>query len=291
MGRIKIKTLPLPVSLAAWVTVLILVIANIIIVVWKNVTLMVFTKAMIIMKKLNFFFLAIVTMLISSCANSSRTKTSLEFWETNNDFEAPAEWISYTYGDAFKIKIPPYMKENAYENVFDKNKLEDGNGAFMSAQKNMLSNTPLSSGQTAVMTFSARHDGIHNGYARIFIQYIKANEGDFLDCLDYIDIERADFKAFCNQIIKTTLGAGKLIKIRRKDTFYTHKSNMSIDLCYQRVGVTENNGPVTVHNYFLQNTDEAVLITVSFNDKNKEQYKDLFNIVQTLEWLHFKSKN
>lgn len=182
------------------------------------------------------------------------------------------------------------MKENSYEAVVDRDKLEKGDENFMSAQKNTLSESPLSPGQTAVMTFSARHDSIHNSYARIFIQYMKANDGDFLDYLDQIDINRNDFKVFCNQLLKTTLGSGKLIKIRRRDTFLTNKTNMAIDICYQRAGVTETEGPVTVHNYYLQHTDEAVLITVSYNDKNKEQYKDLFNIVQTFDWTHFKSK-
>lgn len=236
------------------------------------------------------FFIVIVIVLFPSCANSSRTDAPLEFWETDNDFEAPANWITYTYADAFKIEIPPYMKENSYEAVVDRDKLEKGDENFMSAQKNTLSESPLSPGQTAVMTFSARHDSIHNSYARIFIQYMKANDGDFLDYLDQIDINRNDFKVFCNQLLKTTLGSGKLIKIRRRDTFLTNKTNMAIDICYQRAGVTETEGPVTVHNYYLQHTDEAVLITVSYNDKNKEQYKDLFNIIQTFDWTHFKSK-
>lgn len=73
--------------------------------------------------------------------------------------------------------------------------------------------------------------------------------------------------------------------------FLTNKCNMALDLCYQRVGNTENAGPVTVHIYYLQHTDEAVLLTVSYHDKNKEKFKDLFNIVQTLEWSQYKSKN
>ena len=237
------------------------------------------------------FFIATVIVLFPSCANSSRTDTPLEFWETDNDFETPADWITYTYAAAFKIEIPPYMKENSYETVIDRGKLEKGDENFMSAQKNTLSESPLSSGQTAFMTFSARHDSIHNSYARIFIQYTKANNGDFLDNLDDIDITKDDFKTFCKLLLKTTLGSGKLIKIRRRNAFLTNKTNMAIDICYQRVGVTETEGPVTVHNYYLQHTDEAVLITVSYNDKNKEQYKDLFNIVQTFDWTHFKSKN
>ena len=243
------------------------------------------------MKKVAYIIIAIISMTISSCgSSSSKSDVRPEFWETNNDFEAPADWTSYTYADAFSVQIPDYMKENSFETVIDEEKLKSGDEHFMSAQENTLSESALNTGQMAEMTFSARHDSIHNSYARIYIQYMKANDGDFLDYLDRPDLNREDSKAFCDMLIKKQLGSGTLIKVRRRDMFITNKCNMALDICYQRAGNTENEGPVTVHIYYLQHTDEAVLMTVSYHDKNKEQYKDLFNIVQTLEWKHFKSR-
>lgn len=242
------------------------------------------------MKKYNFLLIALIAMFISSCGNSSRTGGPAEFWETNMDFVAPADWKTYTYAGAFSIQIPEYMKENAMESVIDEEKLKNGDEDFTSAKKNTLSENVLSAGQTADMTFSARHDSIHNSYARIAISYMKANNSDFLDYLDCPDLNREDSKQFCDLLIKKQLGSGTLIKVRKREMIFTNKTNYVLDICYQRVGNTENEGPVTVHIYYLQHTDEAVLITVSYHDKNKEQYKDLFNIVQTLEWTHFKSK-
>ena len=243
------------------------------------------------MKKVYFILIAFVSILISSCGNSSsRTEAPAEFWETNNDFEAPTDWNIRTYADAFSIKIPNYMKDNLYDTVIDEEKLKNGDPYCMSASMNTLGDNTLEAGQMAEMTFSARHDSLHNSYARIYIRYMKANDGDFLDYLDRPDLDREDSKAFCDQLIKNVLGTGTLIKVRRRDMFMTNKCNMALDICYQRAGNTENEGPVTVHIYYLQHTDEAVLMTVSYHDKNKEQYKDLFNIVQTLEWKHYKSR-
>lgn len=243
------------------------------------------------MKQVAYIFIAIVTMIISSCGGSSyKSDVQAEFWETNNDFDAPMDWKTYTYADAFSIKIPDYMKENIYDTIIDEEKLKNGDEDCMSAQMNTLSESALDPGQTAGMSFSARHDCVHNSYARIYIRYIKANGGDFLDHLDRPNLDREDSKAFCNMLIKEQLGSGTLVKIRRREMFMTNKCNMALDLCYQRVGNTEDEGPVTVHIYYLQHTDEAVLMTVSYHDKNKEQYKDLFNIVQTLEWKNIKSR-
>lgn len=243
------------------------------------------------MKKVNLMILAIAAMMFTSCGGNTNSNVTAEFWETDNSFEAPADWKTYSYAGAFSIQIPGYMKENLYESVIDEQKLMNGDDQFMSAQMNTLSNDALNIGESAEMTFSARHDSLHNNYARVYIRYMKATKGDFLDYMDRADLDREDSKAFCDLLLKDQLGTGTLIKVRRREMFLTNKCNMALDLCYQRAGHTENEGPVTVHIYYLQHTDEAVLMTVSYHDKNKEQFKDLFNIVQTLEWSHYKSKN
>ena len=242
------------------------------------------------MKKENLLILAIMPIILASCGSKSNSDVAAEFWETDNSFEAPADWVTYSYADAFSIKVPGYMKERLFESVINEQKLMNGDENYVSAQMNTLCNKPLNIGESAEMTFSARNDSIHNNYARIYIQYMKANNGDFLDYMDLADLDREDSKTFCDLLLKNQLGTGTLIKVRRREMFMTNKCNMALDICYQRVGHTENEGPVTVHIYYLQHTDEAVLMTISYHDKNKVQFKDLFNIVQTLEWNHYKSK-
>lgn len=242
------------------------------------------------MNKIYFIVIAIATILLASCSNNDSKKVA-EFWETDNDFEAPADWVTYTYADAFTIKIPKYMKEKQYDLVLnEQNKKADPLDCF-SLEKNELGKNPLNIGETAFTSFEAYTDSLHNEYARIQIEYIKADRGDFLGSLDYADINSTDSKNFCNALIKSRLGNGKLIKVRTQQMFLTNKANRALDICYQRVGMTEGKGPVTVHIYFLQHTDEAVLITVSYHDNNHKRFKDLFNIVQTLEWIHYKSSN
>lgn len=243
------------------------------------------------MKRFQSIVLAIIALVCVSCGNNNATKVEKEFWETNMDFEAPADWETYSYADAFSIQIPNYMKEKEYETFIDPQKVQKGDSNFMSLQENTLGDKPLGIGESADMSFTARNDSAHNSYARIHIQYMKSVMGDFNDSYDLIDMNRADTKEFCDILIKNQLGNGRLIKVRNQEMIFTNKANVALDVCYQREGNTDNEGPVTVHIYYLQHTDEAILLTVSYHDKNKDLYKDLFNIVETIDWTHHKSRN
>lgn len=243
------------------------------------------------MKRIQLIILAYTAMLFASCGNTATTKVEKEFWETNMDFEAPADWETYSYADAFSIQIPNYMKEKAYETFIDAQKAQKGDSDFMSLQENTLGDKPLEIGESADMSFSARNDSTHNSYARIHIQYMKSAMDSFNDNYDLIDMHRADTKELCDILIKNQLGNGRLIKVRNQEMIFTNKANVALDVCYQREGNTDNEGPVTVHIYYLQNNDEAILLTVSYHDKNKNLYKDLFNIVETIDWTHHKRRS
>lgn len=243
------------------------------------------------MKRIQFIILVLTAMLYASCGNTAATKVEKEFWETNMEFEAPADWETYSYADAFSIQVPNYMKEKAYETIIDAQKAQIGDSDFMSLQENTLGDKPLEIGESADMSFSARNDSVHNSYARIHIQYMKSTKESFNDNYDLIDMNRADTKEFCDILIKNQLGNGRLIKVRNQEMIFTEKGNVALDVCYQREGNTDNEGPVTVHIFYLQNNDEAILLTVSYHDKNKDLYKDLFNIVETVDWTHHKRRS
>lgn len=235
----------------------------------------------------NYNLFIIVVMLVSSCSHPP--KAELEFWETDSNFEAPNDWVEYSFADAFSIQLPKYMSEKAYETVINEEKLKNGNSDFISLEKNTLTNEPLENYGFAETSFYAKNDSTKSIFARVGIKYMKSYIGGFLDQLDRVDMRDSESKTVCDQLIKQQLGSGTLLKIRKQDMSITNKANMFLDICYQRKGNTENEGPVTVHIYLLQHTDEAVQITVSYHDKNKERFKDLFNVVQTLEWKQYKS--
>lgn len=236
-----------------------------------------------------FCFISLI-LPTTACGNNQPPRP-LEFWEVNSDFQAPVNWKQYDYADAFSIKIPTYMHEKTMQVVIDEEKFKNGDDNCFSAEQNTLAEYPLNPGEVAETSFDADHsDGIHKGYAHIGIMYMKGNTGDFLDYLDNADLTRPDSKEFCDLLIKSQLGSGVLIKVLKKDMVLTNECNMMLDLCYQRAGNTEGEGPVTVHIFYLQHTDEAVRITVSYHDKDKDVYKDLFNIIETLNWTQYKNK-
>ena len=228
--------------------------------------------------------LIFVLTLVSSCGSNS-VHHEKEFWEVDGNFQDTVTWNTYSYADAFSIMVPPYMRENQFELVgVDSTKLNNVHDNPFLVNKCTLSDKPLNSHESAFTSFSSKKDSIHNSYASIKIIYMKGDDGDFSDHLQGADLEREDSKQICDQLIKSQLGFGKLIKKRQCDMTFTQNGDMYLDICYQRVGNTKGEGPVTVHIFFIQNMDEAVEIVVSYHDKHHDVYKDLFNIIETFKW-------
>lgn len=206
------------------------------------------------------------SIILSSCG-SKETPAVTEFWEIDDTFTAPADWQTKEYAKAFSIQLPPYVKVRAnYE------------------EDHVLLDEPVESNGWWDETFTSdKSDGIHNSWSWVNIKYMKGNDGDFNGYSDVLSTSDPIVDSFCDQLIKYQVGEGKLIKVLSKKLLLL-EGTTALDMCYQRRGNTEGEGPVTAHIFFMQNYNEAVQITVSFHDKNKEAYKDLYNIVTTFKW-------
>lgn len=224
--------------------------------------------------------------LLYSCDVTPREK---EFWEVDDKFQDTTTWKTYTYAYAyaFSIMIPPYMRPSKYELNIDSTKAKNKNGYPFVLDTCTLSEKPLDSTGNAYIIF---RDSLHESYAYIKINYIKGDNGAFLDHLQSADLDRFDSRQACDMLIKQEIGTGKLIKERRRWMMITQNGDMYLDICYQRVGNTKGEGPVTVHIFLLQNVDEAIEIVASYHDKHRDIYKDLFNIVETFKWKEVKYK-
>ena len=221
----------------------------------------------------------IVVTIFISCKASPQPKEH-EFWEVNYDFDAPATWITHSYAEAFTIQIPPYMDEQSFVLSHNDNDTK--------MEKCTLNNKEYMANQNAFTCFKCKKDSVHNKYAYIKINYLKGNKGDFWVHVCNVDVVSNEFDMFCDNFIKSDLGTGKLITKRKRNIDFTKNGDMMVDICYQRVGNIDGEGPVTVHIFVLQNLDECVILVVSYHDKNKEMYKDLFNIVETFKWNNIK---
>lgn len=212
-----------------------------------------------------------VSILLSSCGNRETSNIEAEYWRVDETFVSPSDWETREFADAFSLDIPPYMRET-----------------YMADEGHLLTDTPLVPGEWNETSFnSKRNDTAHDNYAHIGIKYLKGNDGDFNGYLDCLFPSQPEVSQFCDLLIKKQLGTGKLIKVLDKQ-FICLNDCGGLDMCYQRVGNTIGEGPVTVHIFFLQNYDEAVQVTVSYHEKNKDAYKDLYNLIATFKW---KNKN
>lgn len=222
------------------------------------------------MKNLTYIFTLATSILFSislSSCGSKDTPAVKEFWEIDDAFIAPADWQTKEYAKAFIIKLPPYMRENTF---FE--------------EDHALLNEPVETNGWWEETFgSDKKDGIHNSFSWVNIKYMKGNDGDYNGYSDILSMSDPNVDSLCDQLIKYQVGQGKLIKVLSKKLLLL-EGMTALDMCYQRRGNTEGEGPVTVHIFFLQNYNEAVQITVSYHDKNKDVYKDLYNIVATFKW-------
>ena len=55
-----------------------------------------------------------------------------DFWEVDDEFQAPANWDSCTYANAFTIRIPNYMHEEAGEMIINQNPKKENPFSYVS---------------------------------------------------------------------------------------------------------------------------------------------------------------
>lgn len=186
------------------------------------------------------------------------------------------------------------MEEDLFEIAESQEKKKATGNPFYMRFHTLTKDTILGTGEMASVTFSPK-DRDNYKYAWVAIYYFKGDESTFEPERDLLKIgpiglEDSYIKAVCDSMIRRWLGSGTLIKVRARDIIITQLGRVALDLCYQRKGNPVDSGPVTVHIFCLQNVDEAVHIIISYHDKDKDKYKDLFNVINTFDWAYIKKR-
>ena len=220
-----------------------------------------------------FLFLALLTTILFVGCMKSNTVSDVELYGNtflhidDEDFNAPDSWVTHNMFDsAFQIKLPSYMhKSMSYP------------------MRNGYANT--------IFTYRDTTSTGKYHYGRIGLDYYS---GDFNKAAEYITyseqekilapiVERALSSRI--KIPDYTVSAGKLLNGPFYDSHLLmgHPFFYVYDASYRRKGNT-GEGPVSCHIFLMMNKTEAVLMTVSYHDKDSVLFKNLFNSVKTFEW-------
>lgn len=239
------------------------------------------------MRLINLFYF-LLFCLVCSCGNNSTKENDSPYWKIDMTFDAPSDWQIYNFANAFSIAIPEYMKPDYFELVMDKDTLDNGDILpNYSLGKNTLDEESMSPGEVKTMTFKSNKslEGYDN-YSRIYIEYRQGRDGDFPPRYNHtpsmFDTEGVELS---KQLIKQCLGDGVLLCILDR-SWQVLNAGLVLDVCYRRMGHTRDSGSTTVHIFILKDYDKCILMTVSYNTRYKDSYKDLFNIVNTIRWTN-----
>lgn len=186
------------------------------------------------------------------------------------EFYAPENWKSYVLGDGeFEIKMPPYMKENSFP------------------QKEGTSH------HTYIFNYRDTSELAESHYGRIAIEFLNDESRTFNKATDYISLnEQYDFWGpIVEQALKGGKGAdgfevpdGKLLNGPHCKELRSNSPIIIYDAFYRRGGHIKDEGPVSVHLFYLMNKKEAAMMSISFHDKDSVLFRNLFNVVKTFRW-------
>jgi len=223
------------------------------------------------MKRIFLFLELLTTILFVGCMKSN-TVSDVELYGNtflhidDEEFNVPNSWVTHNMFDsAFQIKLPSYMhKSMSYP------------------MRNGYANT--------VFTYRDTTGTGKYHYGRIGLDYYR---GDFNKADEYISYSEQE-KQLAPVVVRAlssrikipdyTVPDGKLLNGPFYDSHLLVRQNLYVyDASYRRKGNT-GEGPVSCHIFLMMNKTEAVLMTVSYHDKDSVLFKNLFNSVKTFEW-------
>lgn len=240
------------------------------------------------MKRINLFYLFSV-FFVYACVNMPTEENNQPpYWNIDYAFEAPSDWQTYNFAGAFSVAIPEYMKPDYFELIMDKDTLDSGDVMpNFSLGKNELDEEAMNPGEVKTITFKSNKtlEG-YNNYSRIYIEYRQGRNGEYPTRYSrtpsMFDAEGVELS---KRLIKQCLGDGVLLCVLDR-SWQMLNAGCVLDICYRRMGHTKDSGSTTVHIFILKDYDKYILMTVSYNTRYKDSYKDLFNIVNTIRWTN-----
>lgn len=231
------------------------------------------------MKRIFLILPLFVTIFFTGC-RKSKNISDVELYGNTfihieyGDFNVPNSWITHNLFDsAFQIKLPPIMRET------ESYPMRDGCASY-------------------IFMFRDTTEASEYHYGRIGIDYYYHGLGDFNKADEYISY--SDQERMFAPVIKQALSGGKIgsdFTVPQGELLngpfydshhlYGGKFFYAYDAYYRRKGHTLGEGPVSCHIFLLMNKTEAVLLTVSFHDKDSVLFENLFNVVKTFKWAKF----
>ena len=228
------------------------------------------------MRRIHYILISYTLFLFSGCWDRKPINNADVYGNTfiqvyAGDFKAPESWVTHhLFDSAFQLRLPKFM-----------------------CQTESLS---MRGGcATTIFTYcdTAKQKEYH--YGRIGIDYFKCALCGFNKADDYIDY--TDIISLFAPILKRSLSGGKkygdytvpdaeLLNGPFYDSHLLYDQHIvyAYDVYYRRKSHTKGESPISCHIFYLMNGVEAVLLTVSYHDKDSVLFSNLFNCIKTFKW-------
>jgi hypothetical protein len=189
-----------------------------------------------------------------------------------DNFRAPKNWNKHElFNRKIQVQLPPYMQQTE---------------------------TRSSDGYECAIFMYEDSLGRNHPYGRISIDYYYDPLGRFSKADEYIGYKKqlSIMKPIVESALKgiqspyVSVPDGEILNGPHYDShsFVNSGCFYVYDAYYRRKDYNKDEGPVSCHIFYMMNKTEAVLMTVSYHDKDSVLFNNLFNTIQTFTWSDIK---
>lgn len=191
-----------------------------------------------------------------------------------NTRSIPNDWRTYEFGTAFKISVPPTVElrsdNDDYTQTLIKMNLNINDDNIIFQQAGLSQQKP----------------DAKKKYCRIMIEYIKGNNGDFMNSNDTETLD-ADWKSLLQDFVKGSIGPYASQMGTTQYKWVTINGAKAIQLDYKRTGANfDSSIPVVCRVGIFQNNNEMLKVILSYRDNESSIWADDFkNVFESIEWI------
>ncbi len=215
------------------------------------------------MKKISVILaIALFTALVVTPSISAQTSGLL-----------PQGWTNYEGGTAYAIAVPPTVElrdaRDAYSQTLRRLNLNH-NGGIVFQQKGL----------------ARQEQAAYNKYCRIMIQYIRGNNGEYLNSTETEALD-SDWKAVLDELVQNNIGPAARLMGSITYKWSTINGAKCIQIDYKRTGNNYDSSiPVVCRMAIFQNNNEMVLMTLSYREKEAGTWQaDFDKVFRSFRWI------
>lgn len=188
--------------------------------------------------------------------------------------QLPSGWTRYEGGTAYSIATPPTVElrdaRDAYSQTLRQLNLNYNGGGIVFQQKGL----------------ARQEKAAYNKYCRIMIQYVRGNYGEYLKSTE-TEVLDDEWKTVIDELVHNNVGPAARLIGNYTYKWVTINGAKCIQIDYRRTGSNyDATIPVVCRMAIFQNSNEMVLMTLSYREKEAGLWKtDFENVFKSFRWI------